>query len=449
MCAVSCLFCGCMVLIYSHTTSPRLQYSCYFIFKELLGIDFAITIDSEEFKNYEGVKINYSNQQFQFSTFNITPHSLLFETEIKAQQINCFENTGYKAFFKITDADFTFDIFAATFYLLSRYEEYLPHTKDRYGRYAHENSLAFKEGFLQLPLINIWVKNFVTEIKKKYPIFNIQCSMFNFVPTYDIDIAFSYKYKGLLRNIGGFLQSPSLQRIKVLLGLQKDPFDVYSWLNDLHQRNKLQPIYFFLVAEKNSQYDKNILPHKDAMWQLIKQHAKKYLAGIHPSWQSGDDEKLLNNEIKQLQAMAEGSSINHQPSTINCSRQHYIRFNLPEGYQKLIEAGITEDYSMGYGSINGFRASVASSFFWYDLQHELQTDLRIHPFCFMDANSFYEQQFSAAQAYKEMMHYYKICNEVNGTLITIWHNNFLGSAKEFEGWKEVYEQFIGVVSREM
>ncbi len=414
-----------------------------------MGIDFAITIDSEEFKNYEGVKINYSNQQFQFSTFNITPHSLLFETEIKAQQINCFENNSCKAFFKITNADFAFDIFAATFYLLSRYEEYLPHTKDMYGRYAHENSLAFKEGFLQLPLINIWVKNFVTEIKKKYPIFNIQCSMFNFLPTYDIDIAFSYKYKGLLRNIGGFLQSPSLQRIKVLLGLQKDPFDIYSWLNDLHQQNKLQPIYFFLVAEKNSQYDKNILPHKDAMWQLIKQHAKKYLVGIHPSWQSGDDEKLLNNEIKQLQAMAEGSSIHHQPSTINCSRQHYIRFNFPEGYQKLIEAGITEDYSMGYGSINGFRASVASSFFWYDLQHELQTDLRIHPFCFMDANSFYEQQFSAAQAYKEMMHYYKICNKINGTLITIWHNNFLGTAKEFEGWKEVYEQFIGVVSREI
>ncbi len=298
------------------------------------------------------------------------------------------------------------------------------------------------------------MRDFALEIKKKFSIFNFQVSSFKFLATYDIDIAFSYKHKGMLRNIGGFIKSPSLKRIKVLLGFTKDPFDTYSLLNSLHQLNKLQPIYFFLVAEKNSQYDKNILPHKDAMWQLIKQHAKKYLVGIHPSWQSGDDEKLLNNEIKQLQAMAEGASINHskgsfgQPSTINCSRQHYIRFNLPVGYQKLIEAGITDDYSMGYGSINGFRASVASSFFWYDLQNELQTDLRIHPFCFMDANSFYEQHFSASQAYEEMMHYYKICKEVNGTLITIWHNNFLGTAKEFEGWREVYERFIRVVSRE-
>jgi hypothetical protein len=438
-----------MVLIYSHTTSPRLQYSCNFIFKELSGIDFAITIDSEEFKNYNRVKINYSNQQFQFSTFTITPHSLLFETEIKTQQINCFENNSYKAFFKIADADFSFDIFAATFYLLSRYEEYLLHTKDMYGRYAHENSLAFKEGFLQLPLVNIWIKEFALEIKKKYSIFNVRYSTFNFLPTYDIDIAFSYKHKGLIRNIGGFLKSPSLQRIKILLGLQKDPFDAYSWLNDLHQQNKLQPIYFFLVAEKNSQYDKNILPHKNAMWQLIKQHAKKYMVGIHPSWQSGDKPQLLKEEINWLSEVVNDELPKSEHRKIYLSRQHYIRFNLPESYQKLIDAGITEDYSMGYGSINGFRASVASSFFWYDLHNEKQTNLRIHPFCFMDANSYYEQKFSANQAYEEMIHYYKICKEVNGTLITLWHNNFLGTAKEFEGWKEVYEQFIGVVSREM
>ncbi|WP_462252628.1 polysaccharide deacetylase family protein [Ferruginibacter sp.] len=444
-----------MILIYSHTTSPRLQYSCNFIFKELLGIDFTITIDSEEFRNYEGVKINYSNQQFQFSTFTITPHSLLFEIEIKAQQINCFENKGYKAFFKIADADFPFDIFAATFYLLSRYEEYLPHIKDMYGRYAHKNSLAFKEGFLQLPLINIGTRDFALELQKKYSIFNVQFNpelsrrtTFNFVPTYDIDIAFSYKHKGLLRNIGGFLKSPSLQRIKILLGLQKDSFDAYHWLNDLHQQNKLQPIYFFLVAEKNSHYDKNILPHKDAMWQLIKLHAKKYLLGIHPSWQSGDKPQLLKEEINWLSEVVNDEVPKSQHQKIYLSRQHYIRFNLPEGYQKLIEAGITDDYSMGYGSINGFRASVASSFFWYDLQLEQQTNLRIHPFCFMDANSFYEQQFSAGQAYEEMMQYYKICKEVNGTLITIWHNNFLGTAKEFDGWREVYEEFIRVVRRE-
>lgn len=434
-----------MILIYSHTSSPRLQYTCNFIFKELLGLNCAITIDSDEFKNHEGVGINYSSTPIKEKEFWIPNCELLFENSIKEQPITCFETNGNKAFYTTITGDFSFDIFAATFYLLTRYEEYLPHTKDIYGRYAHENSLAFKEGFLNIPLINIWAKDFITAIKEKFSpsdyLYKAQYSKFRFKPTYDIDIAYSYKHKGLLRNVGGFLKSPSLERLKVLLGFQKDPFDSYTWLHELHQQNKLQPIFFFLVAQQNSTYDKNILPNKVAMWQLINRHAKKYSVGIHPSWQSGDDLSLLKKEKKFLEEVIE------QPVTT--SRQHYIRFNLPEGYQKLIESGITDDHSMGYGSINGFRASVASSFFWYDLQNEQQTDLRIHPFCFMDANAFYEQHFSASRAYEELLHYYTICKEVNGTLITLWHNNFLGTVKEFEGWREMYLKFIQVVNGQL
>ncbi len=434
-----------MILIYSHIPSSRLQYSCTFIFKELLGLDCRITIDSEEFKNHEGVCINYSATAIKENEFRITNYELLFEISIKEQPVICFETNGYKAFFKTNNSDFGFDIFAATFYLLSRYEEYLPHTKDMYGRYAHENSLAFKEGFLQQPLINIWAKDFIDTIKKKFPSpdyqYKAQYSIFRFKPTYDIDIAYSYKHKGLLRNIGGFLKSPSAERFKVLSGLQKDPYDAFTWLHQLHQQKKMQAAYFFLVAEKNGQYDKNILPRKDVMWDLVKRHAKKYAIGIHPSWQSGDDTALLKKEMDYLEEMSE--------KVITASRQHYIRFTLPEGYQRLIDAGITDDYSMGYGSINGFRASVASSFFWYDLQKEKQTSLRIHPFCFMEANSFYEQGFTSAQAYEELVHYLKVCKAVNGTLITIWHNNFLGTAKEFESWRKMYEKFVELVGGEV
>src|ERR1700739_4880450 len=120
------------------------------------------------------------------------------------------------------------------------------------------------------------------------------------------------------------------------------------------------------------------------MKQLVKAHADKYAVGIHPSWKSGDNDDLLKEEIIILQNLAD--------KKIATSRQHYIRFMLPEGYRRLIDAGITADHSMGYGSINGFRASVASSFYWYDLQKEVQTPLLIYPFCYMEANSFYEQQ---------------------------------------------------------
>ena len=128
------------------------------------------------------------------------------------------------------------------------------------------------------------------------------------------------------------------------------------------------------------------------------------------------------------------------------SRQHYIRLTLPETYRFLIEAGIENDFSMGYGSINGFRASVTSAFFWYDLEKELTTQLRLFPFCFMDANSFYEQQMSAQEAYEEMNRYAEIIKTVNGTMISIWHNSFLGNSPIYRGWKEAYEKFISGIS---
>lgn len=400
-----------------------------------MGVDFKFTIDSEKFKGHEGPKINYSDLKISDDEFYFQNHSLLFEHDIKRQTVECFKVNNNKAFFKTEYCDFPFDIFAAAFYLLSRYEEYLPHEEDMYGRYAYENSLAYKEGFLNLPLVNIWITEFANSLKLKFTTFNFQLPTFNFQPTYDIDMAWSYKHKGFIRNIGGFFRNPSFERIKVLSGLVKDPFDCYNLLNHLHLQNNLKPVYFFLVAKKNGEFDKNILPHKNAMWQLAKKHADHYEIGIHPSWQSNAKTSILKKEIQWLEEMSEIKNI-------TSSRQHYIKLSMPDTYQNLIEAGITDEYSMGYGSINGFRASVASSFYWYNLQKEEQTTLRIHPFCFMDANSFYEQKQNLNVTSDELQHYLSVCKQVNGTLITIWHNNFLGTSKDFAGWGELYDKFI-------
>lgn len=402
-----------------------------------MGAAFEISIDSEYCRQLSTPVINYSDTTIDGS-FHLPNHALLFEQDIHQQDTACFISDGCPAFFK-TGGDFPFDVLAASFFLISRYEEYLPHEKDEYGRYAHTASLAFKEQFLRLPLVNLWVQHFTKALKKKYPSFQPAFPSFRFLPTYDIDIAFSFRHKGWLRNAGGFLRSPSLNRLQVLVGSKADPFDSYDFLDELHRRNTLQPLYFFLVAERNGGYDKNILPHKEVMWKLVKRHARKYGIGLHPSWQSGDNRQLLQQEKELLGSMAE--------KEITRSRQHYIRLTLPVTYRQLITEGITEEHSMGYGSINGFRASVASPFYWYDLEKEETTSLRVYPFCFMDANAYYEEKLTPAKALEEMLHYLQVCREVNGTLITLWHNNFLGTDPAFAGWKEVYEQFIAQVQQ--
>lgn len=431
-----------MLLIYSAEISSRLKYIASTLLCNFSGLEVFYTNSEEEFLSFDGAKINYSLRALGEDEFHIPPAStILFETGIHSINILCTERNNYKILFPNTQGDFSFDIFAASFFLLSRYEEYLPHKKDEYGRFAHTESLAFKESFLDIPVVDYWLQDLQKILQARFPFLLFAIRKFRFVPTYDIDIAFSYLHKGFTRTTGGAMRSllkgevdDIKERFEVIAGKKDDPFDVYEWLYALHLKYNLNPYYFFLVAASTSEYDKNIDPSNTEMRELIKYHAIGYNVGIHPSWQSGDNETTLQEEIKTLETLIERNVIH--------SRQHYIRMTLPETYRKLINLGIHNEFSMGYGSINGFRASITSPFYWYDLQAEEKTSLLVYPFCFMDANAYYEQKLSPHQAFSAIRQYHDVIKKVNGTMVTIWHNNFFGSDKAFTGWREVYELFL-------
>ena len=429
-----------MLLIYTSSTWPRLSYIAQVLFKQVCKTSFTITTNRNEFATHTGPAINYSAERFNHPVIQVQPHKLLFENSITQQDVSCFTWNNVKAFFQ-TGGDVPFDVFAASFYLISRYEEYLPHTKDEYGRYAHTNSLAFKEGFVHLPLVNLWMKELVSILQSKFPSFTVHDARFTFIPTYDVDIAYSIKGKSTLRNLGGFYKdmftgklNKAVERANIHKGFAKDPFDTYGWLDNLHEKHTLKPVYFFLLAEKAKEYDKNLNPHSAEMQNLVRRHASEYTIGIHPSWQSGDNEATLAKEINIL-ATTTGKPV-------ECSRQHYIRMALPGTYRLLLKHGIKHEYSMGYGSINGFRASVASTFYWYDVESDTQTGLLIHPYCYMEANSYFEQKYTADQAAVELQQYHDIVKSVNGQLITLFHNHFVTTQPQWLPWRNMYSVFL-------
>ncbi len=429
-----------MLVLYSNTTTPRLQYIVDFISNEIFHQPIRIINDTGAFKIIDQPKLNYSGAEIIDSEFFIKNHSLLFEDDIKDQQVECFNLNFHKAFF-VTEGDFPFDIFAAAFYLLSRYEEYLPHEKDNYGRYSHTQSLAFREGFLHMPLVNIWIEEFKKSLQKKFPGLLFKRKNFKCLLTYDIDSAYAFKHKGFLRTSGGMMKSlfkgnfaEFKKRLSVVNGNEKDPYDCFEWLDALHLYCRLKPYYFFLVAKKQKGYDKNTSTGVRVFQNLIEYYAANYKVGIHPSWQSGDEHSLLKEEIEWLEAVADKNIIH--------SRQHYLRFDLPLTFRRLIDAGIQKEFSMGYGTTNGFRASVCSSFNWYDLERDQSTSLLIYPFCFMDANSFFEQKHKPEQAYRELIQLYDQVKKMNGVLITIWHNAVLGTDPIYKGWRDLFELFM-------
>jgi len=430
-------------IIFTHSITPRLRYIADFL-SEYYGQSFRLTADEESYAHADiPCRINYSYHRVRPGETWIHSHVLLFESSVRPVKVECFSYHDYTAFFK-TEGDFGFDLLAGIFYLLSRYEEYLPHPSDSYGRYAHTASVAHREGFLHLPLVNTWLEDFRKLLAAQCPAFAKPVQQFSWLPTYDIDMAWSYRNKGFLRNAGALAahffrgEWKSLgRRIAVLRGKKKDPYDAYEWMDRLHADLRLQPQYFFLVALHRGQYDKNIAPTHPGFRELVHAIAGRHAVGLHPSWGSGDHPSQLLKEKACLQEMS-GKKITQ-------SRQHYIRFSLPLTYRRLLDAGIREDFSMGYGSINGFRASITTPFYWYDLKAEEATTLRLRPFCFMDANSFYEQAQDAEAAAAEMLSYYERVKAVRGEFITIWHNSFLGTDPQFEGWKEKYRELATVI----
>jgi len=432
------------LLLFTTIITERLRYIAGFL-SLYYSVDVRCTKNKQEFLDYQRPKINYSNSAVCPTEIWIEPQGLLFASGIEPININTFTHAHqYTAFFK-NNSRTGFDILSAVFFLLSRYEEYLPHQKDGYGRYHYGQSLASKEGFLHLPLINIWLEDFKQLVNKSFPESALPPTPFLPLFTYDIDMAWSYRNKGFLRNTGGFFKSflgrdlaAVKERSNVLFRKQKDPFDSFDWLENLHKELGLDPIYFFHVGAKRGRYDKNISPQNTAFRQLVKTLQKGGGIGLHPSWRSGDDPSLIAKEKQVLESIV-GKEVNQ-------SRQHYIRFTLPQTYRHLLAAGIVEDYSMGYGSTNGFRASVAAPFYWYDLERETATKLLLYPFCFMDATSFFIGRCTANETAEEMLQYYNTVKEVGGLFIAIWHNNILSTDTLFDGFQEAYEKALKTIS---
>ena len=431
-----------MLFIYIPKITSRHKYIFKLFFCEIYQIKFQLTENEFEFKAFDGAKLNYSNNSFEDEIF-IESMGLLNEKGINQQDINVSFESEIPIFFQSqSKASISFDVFSASFYLVSRYEEYLPFVKDEHQRFQAENSLAFKNDFLQKPIINIWAKILVEEISRKYPDLEVVSHTYKYISTIDIDNAFYYLEKGFVRSIAGFLSSVLSfdfknikQRISVLLGKEKDPYDTFDAQLKLQKEFDLEVIYFILLADYGLN-DKNISFTKRKFQLLIKRLADYAQIGIHPSYGSNTNSEKLPKEIKRLESITKRE--------VTKSRQHFLKLTLPETYNQLADLGITDDYTMGYASAIGFRASICSVFTFYNLDTETILPIIIHPFAVMDATLLYYLKLSPEQSITQICELIHEVKNVNGTFISLWHNDTFSNYKQWEGWESVYTEMVKV-----
>jgi hypothetical protein len=433
-----------MLKIYTHTPSARFAYISKFLLETVLGIDFKHISHLSEFDPAQDQLLNYSNQRSSFNELYLAPHGLLSETDIRKLDIEVKNDQSLLYFFPSNNSDWHFDIFSAAFYLLSRYEEYLPNQADVHGRFAAENSLAYREGFLQKPLIDEWAFAFVSELKKVFPTLAFRENHFQVACTIDIDQAFRTKGKSngrFIKSILGSVFRADFKDLKNKIAVRRlqieDPFDQYERLEKIHRKINWKAIYFILFAEKNTAQDINLAITQADFLQRIKRLSHTADIGIHPSYQSNQNPEIMQSERFNLSQVIQ--------KNINSSRQHYLKMQIPNTYYDLIKIGILHDYTMGYASQIGFRASTCRPFPFFDLQANEITFLTLHPFCLMDTTFHAYLKYTPEQTLASAKQLLQSVQAVNGVFCTLWHNESMSGYQEWKGWENIYEELLSSI----
>ena len=432
-----------MVLIYTPRVTNRIQYIVKFLIGEICGFDYAVTSSNEDFINFKGAKINYSDKNFPDDSIRIYPSGFLTEKGIREITPRMRIHDSYPVLFPNESnqkCDLGYDLFASSFFLVSRYEEYLPFLEDRHGRFEADQSFAYQNGFLDVPLIDIQTLDLKNKLSEKFDLPAQSGRKFTFIPTYDIDIAYAYKGRGVSRNTMAVLKDiltfdfkNLLNRIKVLTGKMTDPYDTYELQLWLQKKYKLNPVYFFLSARFGPR-DKNISIHSKQFFYLIKKLGDYAETGIHPSYASHYKKDRLLEEIKTLSGISN--------SNVEKSRQHYLKIKLPQTYLDLIRYNILNDYSMGFASHIGFRAGTCTPFHFFNLTEETETRLKVFPLAVMDSTLRDYMKLDTMQARRRIKTIIETVKKVDGTFISLWHNDALSNNPAWDGWRDVYISLI-------
>jgi hypothetical protein len=159
--------------------------------------------------------------------------------------------------------------------------------------------------------------------------------------------------------------------------------------------------------------------------------------GLHGSYHSAYQQGRLDEERGQLERV-----VGHK---VNGTRQHFLRFDLPEGWRRQYHAGFEYDTTLGYAETPGFRAGLARPFYVFDFQHSQQYPLVEIPLVIMDGTLRDYQRMAPYDAWFQIESLLETVKAHRGIVSILWHNTFFTDYK-YTGFFDLYEQVLRWVS---
>ncbi len=413
--------------VYINEISPRANWIFKLIFEDILGLGLHLTDNPHVLTSSGNPVVNYSNTRID-GIPSVIPAGLLSETGLRTQQIELRVFKDIPVFFHTEGGDLPFDPFSMAFYLVSRYEEYLPFKPDKHGRFPYTKSLAYKEGFLNIPVVNHLAGLLKKILLQYYPDMKFPEGKYSFLPTVDVDIAFAHLGKGFIRTYGAMAKlllrgqfGEIRSRIRTMRGKARDPYDNFDFISEVFREYGLNAVFFILSGDPGP-FDRNLSLKNKKFVALIRELGDRADLGVHPSYCSGDEPQRVKTEMNRINRIS--------GKNVTKSRQHFVRLKFPDTYNNLIKHGIEEDYSMGYAETSGFRAGIASPFCFYNIGDEKETALKVYPFMFMDSSLSDYMKLSPDQYVSSVKPFIEEVKACKGTLCGIWHNYAMADDQE-------------------
>ncbi|HHB77607.1 MAG TPA: hypothetical protein ENK85_00065 [Saprospiraceae bacterium] len=347
----------------------------------------------------------------------------------------------------INDNIFNFDIIETIFFHISRYEEHIirPDMKENWGLGFKENHFIPRNHLQEIPIVDHLVFAFLEAIgiqpEKQKTTYRL---------THDVDIPLKlpnfYKLikasgRLLLIEHKGLKAQWNLFRtyLKMMNGRAKDPYDTFDWL---FRKEAMEKVVYFMAGGV-TKYDNFYKIDSGIGRRVIRQAQEKgYKIGLHPSYQAYKREDLYKREKQALEKVLGEKVI--------LARQHYLRFQFPETADIIDNQGITEDSTLGYRDMIGFRCGTGFGYKLYSFKEERAYEFVETPLIIMEW-SLIEQENQDMGKIKKHLETFLEKNQFYTKVTFLFHNSIFDMVGDKQDTlKEIYLSLINkVLSRHL
>lgn len=344
------------------------------------------------------------------------------------------------------------DIFASSFFMLTRWEEYANSSRDSHHRFPSSASLAGKNGFIHRAVVNEYVELLwnmllhlgITPARKKRE--------FRTYLTHDVDSPFLYATNSpfaALKQAGGDLlkrRSPGLALnnfnswARVMSdGMEQDPFNTFDWIMDLSELYGRKSSFLFIADCGQPAYDGNYRIDNRFVRRLMANiHRRGHEIGLHLSYGSVNSPVQTKKEFDKLKTVCGGEGIEQESWT---SRQHFLRWETPSTFENLEFAHIDYDSTLSYADAAGFRCGVCYEYPAFNALTRSRLNLRERPLHVMECTVIDERYMglgAGEEAFALIRSIKDTCRSFNGDFTVLWHNTRFIDPQE----RELYHRML-------